>query len=355
MQITQVEVIPVELELRLPYRTAYYADSQVERVTVVFIRVETRQGEVAWGCAAFDPALTGETIESVTHACRACADRARDLNPLHLEYALSELAQLTRDTPSVQCAFDIAFHDLLGLEARQPLHRILGGYRDRIQTSITINVGSVRETVGMAQARARQGFRILKLKGGLSSEEDVRRIRAVHDALPGLTLRLDAEQGYTIAEAIEVTRALEGQLEMLEQPTPAKDLDALAEVTEHSAVPILADESVMGPPSALEIASRRAADGLSVKLVTCGGLRCARQIDAITRAARLFTMVGCVNEPALLISAGLSFALSSPSVKYGDLDGHFDLVGDPTIPGFIFADGWLIATEVPGLGCTVAL
>jgi L-alanine-DL-glutamate epimerase-like enolase superfamily enzyme len=84
-------------------------------------------------------------------------------------------------------------------------------------------------------------------------------------------------------------------------------------------------------------------------------LRCARQIDAITRAARLATMVGCVNEPALLISAGLSFALSSPNVKYGDLDGHFDLVGDPTIPGFIFADGWLIATEVPGLGCTVAL
>ncbi len=355
MQITNVKVVPVELTLRLPYRTAYYADTEIDRVSVVFVRIETRLGDVAWGCAAFDPAITGETLESVTRACQACADRARDLNPLNLEYALSELAILTQDTPSAQCAFDIAFHDLLGLQARQPLYRILGGYRDRIQTSVTINLGSVKETVGMARQRARQGFRILKIKGGLSAEEDVQRVRAVRDALPNLVLRLDADQGYTVQQALDVTRALEGQLEMLEQPTPAADLDALGQVTEHSSIPILADESVTGPPSALEVASRRSAHGLSIKLATCGGFRCARQIDAIARAAHLATMVGCVNEPALLIAAGLSFALSSPGVRYGDLDGHFDLVDDPTVPGFLFREGWLIATEVPGLGCTVQL
>ena len=355
MQITNVEVIPVELNLRLPYRAAYHKGSEVNCVEVVFVRVETRQGETAWGCAAFDPAISGETIESVTRACQACADRARDLNPLNIEHALGELAGLTEGAPSAQCAFDIAFHDLLGLAAGLPLYRLLGGYRDRIQTSITINVGSVQEAVEMAQNRARQGFRMLKIKGGLAPEEDVRRVQAVHDALPHFVLRLDADQGYTVQQALDVARALEGKLEMQEQPTPAADLEALRQVTEHSSVPILADESVMGPASALEIAMRRAADGLSIKLVTCGGLRCARQIDAIARAARLTTMVGCVNEPALLIAAGLSFALSSPSVQYGDLDGHFDLLGDPTTPGFIFEEGWLIATDVPGLGCTVEL
>jgi L-alanine-DL-glutamate epimerase-like enolase superfamily enzyme len=142
---------------------------------------------------------------------------------------------------------------------------------------------------------------------------------------------------------------------MLEQPTPAADLDALSQVTGHSRVPILADESLMGPPSALEIASRHAAHGMIIKLATCGGLGCARQVDAIARAAHLDTMVGCINEPALLIAAGLGLALSSPNVRYGDLDGHFDLVDDPTVPGFLFEDGWLIATDVPGLGCTVKL
>jgi L-alanine-DL-glutamate epimerase-like enolase superfamily enzyme len=321
----------------------------------VFVRVETRHGRVAWGCAAFDSGLTGETLEDVVRACRACADRVRALSPLNTEHVLEELAQLTEGTPSALCAFDLAIHDLLGLATGLPLYRLLGGYRNRIPTSVTISISPVGETVALARDYARRGFRILKLKGGLDAAEDVRRVRAVHEALPRLTLRLDADQGYTVRQALDVARALEGQLEMLEQPTPAADLGGLHQVTKHSPVPILADQSVIGPASALEIAARRAADGLSVKLATCGGLRCARQVDTIARAAKMTTMVSCVNEPALLTAAGLSFALSSPNVRYGDLDGHLDLVGDPTVPGFLLREGWLIATDVPGLGCTVEL
>ncbi len=354
MQITHVEVVPVELQLRLPYRTLNYRVA-VDRVPAVFIRVETRQGLVAWGCAAFDEALTGETLEQVTRVCRACADRAVDINPLNTEFALATLAPLTEGTPSARCAFDIAFYDLLGLATGLPLHRLLGGYRHRIQTSITLSLEPVKETVEMAHSRVRQGFRILKLKGGLDPEEDVHRVQAVHNALPGVTLRLDADQGYGIQQALDVTRALEGQIEMLEQPTPAADLKALREVTRHSPVPILADESVSGPPSALEIASSRAAHGMSVKLSTCGGLHCARQVDAIARAAQMATMVGCLNEPALLIAAGLGLALASPNVRYADLDGHLDLANDPTNPGFFLEDGWLVSRDVPGLGCTVEM
>jgi L-alanine-DL-glutamate epimerase-like enolase superfamily enzyme len=90
-------------------------------------------------------------------------------------------------------------------------------------------------------------------------------------------------------------------------------------------------------------------------MATCGGLRCAGQIDAIARAAKMATMVSCVIEPALLIAAGLSFALSSPNVQYGDLDGHLELASDPSEAGFSLEDGWLTASEVPGLGCTVNL
>jgi L-alanine-DL-glutamate epimerase-like enolase superfamily enzyme len=355
MQITNVQVVPIELKLRLPYRTAYQPDREIDRVSAVFVCIETRQEQTAWGCAAFDPNLTGETLEDVVRVCRACADRARDLSPLNTEYALEALAQLTAGTPSALCAFDMAFHDLLGLAAGMPLYRLLGGYRNRIQTSVTIGIAPVEETVELARDRARQGFRILKLKGGLDPDEDVRRVRAVQKAMPHCTLRLDADQGYTVQQALDVARALEGKLEMLEQPTPAADLDGLHQVTKHSPVPVLADESVVGPSSALEIAARRSANGLSVKLATCGGLRCARQVDTIARAAKMSTMVGCVHEPALLTAAGLSFALSSPNVRYGDLDGYLDLEGDPTLPGFRLEEGCLIATDVPGLGCTVEL
>lgn len=354
MQIAAIEVIPVDLALRLPYRTARHEEA-VDSITVVFVRIETKHGRQAWGCAAFDPTIAGETEQDVVDACESCAERAKDLNPLNTEFALEELSSLTELAPSALCAFDLAFHDLLGLAADMPLYRLLGGYRSRIQTSITISLADVDGSVALARQRAAQGFRILKIKGGLDPEEDVRRVRAIHAALPRFTLRLDADQGYSVRQALDVARALPDELEMLEQPTPADDLDALCQVTRQSPIPILADESVREPASALEVAKRHAADGISVKLNACGGLRCARQIDTIARVAHLSTMVSCVNQPALLTAAGLAFALSSRNVEYGDLDGHLDLLSDPSRAGFRVEEGWLIAEEAPGLGCTVDL
>ncbi len=354
MQISRIDVTPAQLKLHAPFRSAGLPEP-VTQVDVIFIRAElVRDYGDAWACAVLDPA--GEIpIEQATRVCQACAARLCDLNPLNTQYALAELSGLMNDISAVRCAFDMLLYDLLGLWSGLPLFRLLGGYRDRIQTSITLGLDDVPATVEMAQKRAQDGFRILKLKGGLDPELDVRRVRAVQRALPNLTLRLDADQGYDVRSALEVARVLDGKLEFLEQPTPADDLVSLRQVTESSPVPILADESLHGPASALEIASQRAAHGLSTKLASCGGLDCARQIDTIARASRLSTMVGCMHEPALHIAAGLAFALSSPNVHYGDLDGHFYLENDPTVAGFTFQDGWLIASEVPGLGCRVDL
>ena len=354
MQISIIEVTPTQLKLRAPFYSAAQPEP-VTQVDAVFIRAESvRDYDDAWGCAVINPS-DKIPLERVTRACQACATKLCDLNPLNTQFALAELSGLMNGLSSVRCAFDMLLQDILGLWSGLPLFRLLGGYRDRIQTSITLGLEDVPATVEMAKKRAQEGFRILKLKGGLDPELDVRRVQAVRRALPGLTLRLDADQGYSVPAALDVARVLDGKLEFLEQPTLAEDLLALRQVTENSPVPILADESLRGPASALEITNQRAAHGLSTKLASCGGLDCARQIDTIARAGHLSTMVGCINEPALLIAAGLAFALSSPNVRYGDLDGHFDLENDPTIPSFKFQDGWLIATDTPGLGCRVDL
>ena len=354
MQIERVEIIPVQLNLREPFRSVRYTEP-INQVETIFIRAElVRDYGDAWGCAVLDPS-SGKTLEQIRQVCQACADRLPDINPLNTQFALAELALFADGYPAVQAAIDMLLYDLLGLWSGLPLYRLLGGFRDRIQTSITLGIDDVPATVENARKHAQNGFRILKLKGGFDPELDVRRVRAVKRAFPNLTLRLDADQGYTVQAALEVARALEGKLEFLEQPTPADDISALRQVTNNSPIPILADESLHGPASALEIVNLQAADGISTKLASCGGLDCARQIDTIARAGHLSTMVGCLNEPALLIAAGLALALSSPNVRYGDLDGHFDLENDPTIPSFTFENGWLIASESPGLGCKVNL
>jgi L-Ala-D/L-Glu epimerase len=353
MQITKAEVIQTKLSLSHPVRMA--GSSTVRSITAFFVRLETNKGDCAWGAAVAHESLTGEKPEDALLACQACADRSKDLHPMNIEYSLGELAPLAEGSPAAQCAFDLAFHDLLGLYAGMPLYRLLGGFRSKIQTSVTIPISSVQESVEIAKEKAARGFRIMKIKGGENPEDDVRRVRAIHRTLPFHVLRLDADGGYTVEEALEVARALDKELEFLEQPTPPENLEGLRQVTINSPVPILADQSTCGPDSALILASGKMTSGMSIKMATCGGLRSARQIDSIARAAHLATMVGCVVEPALITAAGLSFALSSPNVVYGDLDGYFDLENDPTQAGFTLDEGWLIATEVPGLGCTVNL
>ena len=353
MQITKAEVTPINLQIKKPTQMAHLPE--IDGITVIFVRLELTTGQSAWGCTVAHPDLTGDNPDEVIKACQDCADLAPDLHPTNIEYSLDQLIPLVAEAPSAMCAFDLAFHDLLGFASGLPLYRLLGGYRNSIQTSATVPTGTIEESVAAARERAKMGFRMLKIKGGFDPEEDVRRVRNIHRSLPNHIMRLDPDGAYSVQSAIDVARALEGRIEMLEQPTPAEDLEGLCTVKEQSPVPILADQSVKGPASVLDISAKEITDGISVKMATCGGLRCASQIDAIARAAQLATMVSCVIEPALLISAGLSFALSSPNVQYADLDGYLELIDDPCLPGYQLEDGWLTASEVPGLGCTVNL
>jgi L-alanine-DL-glutamate epimerase-like enolase superfamily enzyme len=351
MQIIKAEVTPVELSLLQPVRMA--GIPQIDSVTAIFVRLETREGRSAWGCGVAHPHLTGCKAEDVLAACRKAADLVPDLHPIDIEYSLSHLMPLLAGLPPALCAFDLAFHDLLGLAAGMPLYRLLGGYRTKIQTSATVPLSTVGESVEIARMRAFKGFRLLKIKGGLDPELDIRRVQAINRALPEIKLRLDADGGYSIEDALQVTRVLGDMLEMLEQPTAAEKLDDLFQVTRHSAVPVLADQSISGPRDALALAIRHYADGFSIKIGCCGGINNARQMEGVARAVGLVMMVSCLIEPALLTAAGLSMALSSPGVGYADLDGYIDLANDPTVPGFRLEEGWLVATDVPGLGCTV--
>jgi L-Ala-D/L-Glu epimerase len=324
----------------------------LEAVTAVFVRLETIGGQSAWGCGVVQ---RGSDPQAAVTAAQRAADLVPTLHPIDIEYSLSQLDPILQEARAAYCAFDLAFHDLLGLAAGMPLYRLLGGFRNKIQTSATVSLGNVQESVEIAEMRAAQGFRMLKIKGGLDPQADIQRVQAIHRCLPDLILRLDSDGGYSVQEALDVARTLSDRLDMFEQPTAAEDLDGLYQVTRHSPIPVLADQSIRGPRSALNLAAQHYADGFSIKLGSCGGIGPARQMDGIARAARLVMNVSCLLEPALLTAAGLSFALSSPNVVFADLDGYLDLDNDPTIPGFTLEDGWLVATDVPGLGCTVEI
>ncbi len=349
MQITRVEVTPVELKLAYPVRIARL--DPIHQVSAIFVRFECQDGISAWGCTVAHPDLNGTDPAQALDACRKAADLVPDLHPTQIEYSLEQLSAVMMGAPSALCAFDLAYHDLLGYLTDLPLYRLLGGYRNRIPTSVTLPIEALKATIERAGRLVSSGFRILKLKGGLNAEGDVHKVKALQRAYPEITLRLDTDGGYTVREALSVARQLKGVIEMLEQPTPTDDLQALGDATRQSGVPILADQCADDPERAFAVAADKLADGICIKVACCGGIQPAKLINNLTRVAKLRTMVSCLIEPAMLIAAGLGVALSSPNVSYCDLDGHLDLTNDPSLPGFKLEQGELIAAEVPGIGC----
>ncbi len=350
MRIVGLEARPVELPLAEPYAIAY---ETVERVTNVLLRVETGGELVGHGCAAPDPAITGESAATVMEALTGVAapllEGEDPLRPVHL---MERLRAPLAGQPAALAAVDMALHDLLGKQARLPLWKLLGGFRDRIATSVTIGILPVEETVEKARQRVAAGFGRLKLKGGRDVEEDVARVRRVREAVgAGVELRFDANQGYSFEQSLRfVEGTREAAIELLEQPTARGEPDLLGRVTAAVKLPVMADESLMTLRDAFRLAGEELADMVNVKLMKVGGLAEALRISAVARAAGMEVMVGCMDELALSIAAGLAFALARPGVEYADLDGHLDLVGDPTTAAVILREGVLYPAPGPGLG-----
>ncbi len=350
MKITGMTIWSHTFQLTEPYEIAY---EQIHSVENVFLRLDTDKGLSGLGCAAPDQAVTGETPATVRAACRDVVDPLlHGMDPLRRMLILDKLRGRLPDQPAALALVDMALYDLLGKCTGLPLYRLLGGFRTRIKTSVTIGILPEADTVARAIAYKTQGFLALKIKGGQDLEHDIACLIRVREAVgPQMELRFDANQGYTRDQALAfVRRTRTADLELLEQPTARKDVELLGSVTRRTNLPIMADESLMSLTDALRLAKNDLVDMVNIKLMKVGGIDASLQINAVARAAGLEVMVGCMDEAALAISAGLHFALARPNVCYADLDGHLDLPQDPTAGCITLKNGYLYPAHDPGLG-----
>jgi len=350
MKITRLEAGAVRMQLAEPYTIAY---ETVDHAANVFLRIETDRGVTGSGCAAPDLAITGERPEDVLKAMRdVVAPAVRGSDPLRIAFLLERLRPDLEHLPSTRAAVDMALHDIMGKAAGQPLWKMLGGFRTSIRTSVTIGIMSPDETVQKARHFVKKGFRAIKLKGGANVDEDIAKVLKVREAVGrSIELRFDANQGFSVEQSLKFVEAVRSaRLELVEQPTPKGQPDLLGRVTSGVSLPVMADESLMTLRDAFRLARRDLVDMVNVKLMKVGGIYDALQINAVARSAGLEVMVGCLDEAALGIAAGLHFALARPNVAYADLDGHLDLVDDPTAGAVILKEGTLHPTNGSGLG-----
>ena len=319
MGIQQIEAYAVTLRYKEPFRIAPAASTESHNVIV---KIVTDYDVVGWGESSPSKRVTGETPETVIKTLDRIVPKLIGECPLRIERDVELMDSIVKGSPAAKAAVDMALHDVLGKTARKPLFMLIGGYRTEVMTDKTLSIKSPREMAKDAVKAVKKGFGALKVKVGVNPVEDVERVKKIREAVgSGTELRVDANQGWTVRQAIEVLNKMERfEIQFAEQPVPAEDLRGLKRVRENSPIPIMADESVHSPADALRLIEAEAVDMINIKLMKSGGILKGKKIALVAEAAGVPCMIGCMGESEIGIAAGAHLAAGIRNIQYADLD-----------------------------------
>lgn len=351
MKITQATYWIEQLELTRPYTIAY---ERIDSVANIFVHLQTEDGTIGVGVAAPDAEVTGESLQDCNRALATGLESLLvDADIRHIRKILRNLEQAMPTQPAARAAVDIALHDLWAKYHGLPLVEVLGRCHRSLPTSITIGIKSVVESLEEADEYKGRGFKILKIKIGRSVEQDVECLSQIRQRMGReIILRVDANQGYRPDDFKKFVRQTDSlDLEFVEQPLPASDLNNMRRLPDSIRKMTVGDESLLDARDALECLLPPRPFGIfNIKLMKCGGIAAGLQIAEIAKLAGIDLMWGCMDESRVGIAAALHAALASPTTRYLDLDGSLDLARDLVEGGFVLANGKLSVTDHPGLG-----
>lgn len=333
----KLRFFPYELKLKHVFTVATYS-----RTTTPDVQVEIEyDGVIGYGEASMPPYL-GQTVDSVMGFLKK-VDLEQFDDPFRLEDILAYVDGLTPGDTAAKAAIDIALHDLVGKLLGAPWYRIWG--LDKVKApSTTFTIGiDTPEVVREKTLEVAGQFNILKVKLGRENDKQmIETIRSVSD----LPIAVDANQGWTDKKyALDMIQWLkEKGIVMIEQPMPKTQLDDIAWVTQHSPLPVFADESLQ---RLSDVAGLKGAfTGINIKLMKCTGMREAWKMVTLARALGMKVMVGCMTETSCAVSAAAQF---SPAVDFADLDGNL-LIANDRFKGMEVVKGKITLNDLPGIG-----
>lgn len=352
MKITDIRIGEISVPLKTPFKTALRTVNSVEDIIV---EVHTDTGNIGYGEAPPTGVITGDTKGSIIGALNDHIKKniiGMDIE--NFEEIMIKLDRCIVKNNSAKAAVDIALYDLYGQMLNAPIYKILGGYRNEIITDITISVNDPEEMARDSIDAIRRGFKTLKIKVGKDAATDIQRMKAIRNAVGyDVQLRIDANQGWKPKEAVKALRKMEDEgldIEFVEQPVEAHDIDGLKFVTDNVSIPVLADESVFSPMDALKILQKRAADFVNIKLMKTGGIYNALKICSVAEIYGVECMIGCMLEAKVSVNAAVHLAAAKSIITKIDLDGPVLCSEDPVEGGSVFDEYKITLNNDPGFG-----
>ena len=326
------------LELKHRFTIARGYEDTVDVVLVYF----TKDGVTGVGEAAPSDRYNEDALTIVKHLNSISFNEVSSKDSL--DYWLDAALPKANGMRSLETAFDLALHDLYGkLNNSATTDHFNSDPKKACMTSFTIGIDD-REKIKEKVLEAEE-YPLLKVK--LGSDHDKEIINTLRDVTDKL-IRVDANEGWDLEEGKRMCDWLsERNVEFVEQPLPADNLDDTAKLREHSPLELVADENCIDSEDIPSISD--AFDGINIKLMKCGGLREAFKMIQMARERQMKIMLGCMIETSVAITAA---AILSPLVDYADLDGNILASNDP-FDGVKVKDGMLVLPEGPGLGVTL--
>ncbi|PYE53373.1 dipeptide epimerase [Deinococcus yavapaiensis] len=233
-------------------------------------------------------------------------------------------ARFPHDHPSVKCAIESAALEWCARAANVPVWRLLGLSPSPVpESSFTVSIAELDDMRRQAREAVVRGHGVLKVKLGTERDEVI--LEALRAEAPSARIRVDANAAWTRTGAKRMLSVLAAaDVEFVEQPLNAHDLEGHAELRRSSTVPIVADESLHARSDVPKLAE--AFDGLNLKLAKLGGPLQALHALRTARALGMSVMLGCMIESSLGIAAAVHLAGLADFV---DLDGALLLADDP--------------------------
>jgi muconate cycloisomerase len=362
MKIAKVEVFPVRLPLKAVLTLPRGASRTLEEgKRVALVKVTDSDGHVGWGESGPSRRWSAETLESCVSSLRSYLAPAVvghdifDIAGLHARMNQELAVGLDPGQPIAKCAIDLAVHDLIGRRLGINVQSWLGAKRaDSVRLARLVSAATPDEAARLTEEAWAEGYRGFKVKVGHHKALDADIVRAVVGAARDGYVWADANQGYTLEEALRMCRAFEAAgLTLVEQPVPMNEPYAMKKLLAASGMTIALDEAAMGLPFVVDLIRREAVEGLAIKVSKVGGLHYARQMcDLALNAGLALIGSGLMDAPIGFAASVHLFAAYGMQLPV-DLNGPQFIAEDYLAQPLPVRDQVAYVPTAPGLGVAI--
>lgn len=352
--IKQIEIYKSPIRLKETFITSLGPLDYAENVIII---IKTKNGITGFGeCSPF-MSINGESMDTCYVVASYLAKSLIGKNALDIEKCSLLMDKTIYANTSIKSAFDIALHDIASQQAELPLYQFLSGTNNKkIITDYTVSIGEANKMANDAQKIIDNGFQFIKVKLGGTKENDIERIQLIRNQIGMDTpIRIDANQGWSVNDAIEILNKLNPyNIQHCEEPIARWNYMEMKKVKEQSPIPIMADESCLDHNDAKRLIDLGACDMFNIKLGKSSGIFKAKKIIALADVAGIKLQLGGFLESRLAFTAAAHLALTSDNIIHFDFDTPLMFVEDPVIGGISFDNKGIISVpETTGLGATV--